>query len=193
MKIKKTNVFRLELEKDNCPCHIAREFSDGRYTTPLIDPVFTPCEKHAAVAEVAEFAQEMMIEALATEALNSGKQFTTLQHRQVEVGDSAGVTASGETVQALGVTNLPNRRRDPLAVTHMSVDRPASRSASLGNLKTASAAEDGIEISAEIGEEAAEDPKLSAYMEDALGGLEFLDQDDAKLQGVPQKVLENGE
>ena len=79
-----------------------------------------------------------------------------------------------------------------MSVTQVSVERPASRThtATTGNLNIASAA-DGIEFNSEIGAEAPEDPRLSTYLEDALGGMDELDSDDAKAQGVSQKYLQD--
>jgi hypothetical protein len=203
MKIKKTSVFRLELEKDNCPCRISREFADGRYMTPLAEPVFTACEKHGANTEIAEFAKEMMTEALTSEALNAGKQ-QVYAPRQVEPGDSAGVVAVAESTQAMGVTNLPKRspdtvrtgpRKSPLSITQVSVDRtdqrlPQRTAASTSSLAAADAeAGDGITITGDI-ETVPEDPNLTGAMAEGLGEIEdAFDEDDMKDAGVPRSVL----
>jgi len=199
MKIKKTSVFRLELEKDNCPCRISREFADGRYVTPLAEPVFTACEKHDANTEIAEFAKEMMTEALTSEASNAGRQYAPL--RQVEPGDSAGVVAVGESVQAVGATNLPKRspdtvrtgpRRSPLSITQVSVDRTDQRLPQRKAADTTTAGvegEDGISITGDI-ETVPEDPNLSGAVVDGLGEIEdALDEADMKDAGVPRSAL----
>ena len=199
MKVTKTTIYRLSVEK-SCGCKAAREYEDARYTKPVpVDPgsVFEPCVKHGKGA-IAEFAGEMLVEALDKEAETAGKATYAPLQRPVEPGDSAGVTAVAESAQAMGVTNLPSNRpkRDPTTITHVSVDRPsATRKAAAGAIAPSVPADEaGIEISTEIGVEAPEDPNLSVYMEDALGGLGgVLDTDDARLQGVPQKYLQEGE
>jgi hypothetical protein len=204
MKVTKTSIHRLTIEKD-CGCKATREYEDQLYKKPIADAKFSGCEKHSRGA-VAEFAGEMLIEALHKEAEQA--KLTYAPMRQVEEGDSGGVTASGESVQALGVVGLPKRdtnkpRRDPMAITKVSVDRPTPKTAAAfaaagvpGEplpptevIKT----QDGIEVSTEIGVEAPEDPRLSGLVEDTLGGLDFLDQDDAKGQGVAQRFLDQAE
>ena len=213
MKTKKTNVFRLELEKDNCTCRIAREYSDPRYTTPISEPVFTACEKHAANEMIAEFAQEMMVEALANEAANAGKTYVPPNFRQVDEEGGGGIVATGESQEVITGINLPKRpqqqnngpRRDPLSITQVQVDRPqrstmktAASGGDFGNLAVAQSevvkdVETGVEISTDIGVEVPEDPNLSAYLDDTMGGLgDMLDQDDAKIQGTT-KYLSQGE
>lgn len=190
MKVIKTNVYRLEIERD-CGCTASREYEDPRYLKGKGDGVTSLCEKHASKSEDAqEILREMILDNLGMQAELAGKQYAPL--RQVGEGDNAGVVATGESVQAMGVA-MPARRRDPLAVTKMQVDRPASRTASAGtgSLNVAGA-DDGIEFNEEIGAEAAENPSLTTHIEDALGGLEFLDQDDAKGQGVSQQILDRG-
>jgi hypothetical protein len=192
MKIKKTNVFRLELEKENCTCRVSREYGDIKYAAPLEEPVFTACEKHAANAEVTEFAKDLMIECLATEALSAGKQATYAPLRQD--GGTGGVLANaGETVQAMGVTNLPKRpKQDPTVVKTLSVDRSDSRfptsRGTTGNLNIASE-EDGITITGDI-ETVAENAQLSGLVALGLGGIEEeLDEADMRDAGLSRSMF----
>jgi hypothetical protein len=196
MRLIKTSIHRLEYIRD-CGCRAVREYEDPRYLKALTEGTAILCEKHKAKSpDAQEMAIEMVLENLDMQAEMSSKQFVP-SSRQVEPGDNAGVTATGESVQALGVTNLPNRtnrRRDPLAVTKMSVDRLVPRAhaaAATGSLNLASA--EGVEFNEEIGAEAPENPHLSAYVETTLGGLAVLDQDDAETQGVALTLLDDGE
>jgi len=199
MKVTKTNVFRLELEKDACACRISREYSDGRYASPLAEPVFAACEKHGTNPEVAEFAKDTMIEWLAAEAKTAGAAPVFRPFRPVTEGDSAGVVAEGENVQALGVTGLPKLgtmptsnkpRHNPMQITKLNMDRPTGKSAMAAGLNVAGM-EDGIEISGAVGAEAPEDDRVTEVLKDVLGGLEAdLDRADAKEAGVPLSLLE---
>lgn len=198
MKVSKTNVFRLELEMDNCPCHISREYSDPRYTNPLTEPVFKACEKHGANSEISEFAQDMMTGALSSEAQNSGKQYFVPP--SIEEGDSAGVVATGETIQRMGVTGLPKRnapqkarKPNPLAITKLSVDRSSSHIPKhLESLNAAASepiSEEDITITGDI-DTAPEDPRVSGLLAAGLDSLEdMLDEVDMKDAGVPRSIL----
>jgi hypothetical protein len=206
MKVIKTSIHRLTIEKD-CGCKATREYEDQLYKKPIAEGKFIGCEKHSRGA-VAEFAGEMLIESLNKEAEAAKLTYAPLR-QEVEEGDSGGVTATGESVQRLGVTGLPERKvgtnpprhRDPLAITKVSVDRPAPKTAAAiaaagydplpqsEIIKT----QEGIEVSTEIGVEAPEDPNLSNFVEDTLGRLDFLDQDDAKAQGVAQRFMNEAE
>jgi hypothetical protein len=203
MKVTKTNVFRLTIEKA-CGCQATREYEDGRYTKPLVDGKFTPCDKHGRGA-IAEFAGEMLVEALDKEAETAGKQHFSPM-REIEEGDTGGVSASGESVQRLGVSNLPKRntdgsplqrraKRDPLSITSVSIDRsdqklPQHSPVDTGALQVASIdTGDGITMTGDI-DTVPEDPRLTGIMADELGGLEdALDEFDMKDAGVPRSVL----
>lgn len=199
MKVTKTNIHRLTIEK-TCGCQATREYEDPRYSKPLAEGKFVACAKHNK-GVIAEFAGEMLIEALDKEAETAGKQYFS-PHRQVEEGDTAGVTAQGESVQAMGVSGLPKRnnveipgrKRDPLAITKVSVDRGetrTSRTASdTGALQLADVdAGDGITMTGDI-DTVEEDPRLTGLMAEGLGEIEdALDEMDMKDAGVPRSVL----
>lgn len=197
MKLTKTTVYRLEMERD-CGCTAAREYEDGRYTKPLAEGTTTLCEKHSGKSEDAqEILREMILDTLTMQADASGKQYAPLRQDFIEEGDSGGVIATGESVQVVAKAPVQRKgpRRDPLASHHAQVNRPAPKSAAAvagtGDLNLA-----GTDIDfgqGEIGAEAAEDPRLSNFLENELDGLAILDQDDAKSQGVSQKDLASGE
>ena len=115
MKVTKTSVHRLTIQKD-CGCSATREYEDIRYTKSTAEAVFTPCEKHEKNKIIAEFAGEMLIEALNKEAETAGKTTFVSAQRQVATGDNAGVQAPGaESVQAMGIVMPPKIRekQDP--------------------------------------------------------------------------------
>src|ERR1035437_10559081 len=115
MKVTRTSVHRLTIEK-TCGCQATREFSDPSYAKPIGDSLFTACPKHGK-GVIAEFAGEMLIEALEKEAETAGRTLYAPQ-RQVAEGDNAGVQATAEaggSVQAMGMTMPKTReKQDPL-------------------------------------------------------------------------------
>ena len=208
MKVTKTTIYRLEVERD-CGCKGVKDYEDGRYQKGMSDGVTVLCEKHSKKSEDAqEILQEMILDTLTMQAEQAGKQFYAPMQRQVAEGDTGGLVATGESVQAMGAhmpKPMTGPRRDPTEVKQIAVDRPTVRTktagaaGNMGNLVIAGAGEviegeDGIEISNETGVEATEDENLSGYLDDALNGLsDVLDQQDAKMQGVPQKYIQEGQ
>lgn len=182
MKVIKTSVQRLSVEK-TCGCTAVREYEDTRLTKPLADGKFTPCDKHKSNKALAEFAGEMLLETLDKEAEAAGRAVYAPMRQEIEEGDGGGVQAVGESVQRMGVTGLPKRpsettqngprRRDPLSVTHLSVDRPVVKAPNAtGNLNLAGVEEDAsITITGDI-DQAPEDPNLSGFVTDALNQLD---------------------
>jgi hypothetical protein len=204
MKLHKTTIHRLVLEK-GCGCSAVREYEDQRYTKPLAEGKFTPCDKHKTQKAIVEFAGEMLLESLDKEAESAGKSLPSNAFRPVVEGDTGGVSAQGESVQTMGIANLPKRntdgspmqrqKRDPLQITKVLVDRPDQirhKASDTGNLNIAAADEevgDGITISGDI-DTVAEDPRLSGVVADGLGEIEdALDELDMKDAGVPRNVL----
>lgn len=201
MKITKTNVYRLQIEKE-CGCTAMREYEDGRYQKSSTSGTTVLCAKHLSKSEDAqEILQEFLVDTLVREAELAGKQYAPFRP-EVEEGDTGGVTATGESVQAMGITNLPKRtldttrkgpRKHPLSVTQVSVDRtdqrlPARPAAGTGDLNVAGA-EDDITMTGDI-ETVAEDPRLTGFVVDGLGELDdVLDQQDMKSSGVPGSAL----
>ena len=207
MKVTKTTIYRLEVERD-CGCKGVRDYEDGRYQKGMADGVTVLCEKHSKKSEDAqEILQEMILDTLTMQAEQAAKTYAPMQ-RQVADGDTGGLVASGESVQAMGA-HMPKpmtgpRRGDPTEVRQIVVDRPdrstvrtKTAASNLGNLVVAGAGEvikeDDIEISNETGVEAAEDENLSGYLDDAMEGMsDMLDQQDTKMQGVPQRYIQEG-
>lgn len=201
MKVTKTSVHRLTIEK-TCGCQATREYEDMRYTKPVAEGTFTACPKHNK-GVVAEFAGEMLIEALDKEAIDAGKANTYAPLRTGAVeGDSGGVQAPGaEKVQTMGI-NMPKMRdkRDPLETKTRSRQAPTGprpQNPGTGNLNVASVedlteeemAEAGITMTGDIDGVAA-DSRIDSLVEDAFeGDGGFLDAQDAKSQGVPLKDL----
>src|SRR5574337_1534666 len=138
MKLTKISIHRLILEK-GCGCSATREYEDSRYTKPLADGKFTPCDKHKSQKAIVEFAGEMLLEALDKEAETVGKQAFMPVRPAIE-GDGGVQAVGAESVQRMGV-NLPKmrERRDPLEVKNRT-RHPDSRLPS--HLVTAAAEEE---------------------------------------------------
>ena len=188
MKVTRTSVHRLTITK-TCGCSATREYNDLRYTKPLAEGKFTPCDKHEKNKLVAEFAGEMLLEALDKEASESGKAFVPA--RQVTEGDSGGVQAPGaESVQAMGMVmpKIREKSADPLAVKTRTRPAPTGprpqNTALTGNLHVAQPltdeeiAEEGITITGSI-EDVPADPNVDALVQANLEGQgDVLDEDE---------------
>jgi hypothetical protein len=110
MKVTKTSVHRLTIEK-TCGCQATREYEDVRYTKPTGEGVFTACMKHNKGA-VAEFAGEMLLEALDKEAESAGKAPVAAAHTETVTSLSG---TSGGSVTSMGAPNVkPREKRNPL-------------------------------------------------------------------------------
>jgi len=203
MKITKTSVHRLTIEK-TCGCQATREYEDVRYTKPIAEAQFSACPKHNK-GPVAEFAADMLIEALDKEAETAGKT-AFVSFRQVAEGDTGGLVATAEvggSVQAMGV-NMPKRRepRDPLKQSTLIRPAPTGpRPQNTGNLNMAHAEdltpeeleEAGITMTGDIDGVPA-DPNVDDAVTTGLSEMsDYLDAQDAKEQGVPLRVLNAAE
>lgn len=140
MKVTRTSVHRLTITK-GCGCQATREYEDIRYTKPVsIEAVFVACEKHDKNKAFAEFAGEMLIEALDKEAETAGKA--------PQLRDAIPTTlqgTSGESVQSMGIAPKIREKRDPLAPKLAQINRPDARKLSntqFTNLNTAEAVSD---------------------------------------------------
>jgi|SRR5271157_2678468 len=197
MKVTKTSVHRLAIEK-GCGCAAIREYEDIRYTKPIAEGKFTPCEKHEKNKMMAEFAGEMLIEALDKEAESAGKTVTT----RGEVSTTMSGT-SGENVTSLGAPVIPKSREkvDPLKPRTAHFDRPDPRLPQntnlTGNLNVAMHDDispeeleaEGITMDGSI-DSVPEDPRVDATLNENLGKFEdLLDDDDSKLGGVSQTLI----
>jgi hypothetical protein len=197
MKVTKTSVHRLTVAK-TCGCSATREYEDARYAKPIGEGAFTPCEKHEKNKAVAEFAGEMLLEALDKEAESAGKT-PTVTRESVPTALSG---TTGEQVTSMGAPTVPKIRdkRDPLAPRTASFDRPDMRhpqNTQYGNLNIAQhddvsdeeMAGAGITMSGSI-DEVAEDPNATAVIQRDLEQIEgLLDEDDIKSSGVSQKLI----
>lgn len=67
MKVEKTNVHRLTVERE-CTCKATREYKDPQYKEPIADGVYEPCKKHKAKADLAEMMGMIMLEDLERES-----------------------------------------------------------------------------------------------------------------------------
>ena len=201
MKVSKTSIHRLTIEK-SCSCQACREYSDLRCSKPLGEAIFTPCAKHAK-GQIAEFAGEMLIEALDKEAETAVAVQTPT--RMPTDGDNGGVQAISEpggTVQAMGMT-MPKIRtpRDPLENKIRTRPAPTGpRPQNTGNLNVAvqdltedELNEAGITMTGDIDSVPA-DAKVDALVRESIESLgDYLDAQDAKEQGVPLSMLRKGE
>ncbi len=204
MKVTKISVYRLEVERD-CGCKGIREYEDPRYQKAANEGETILCEKHSTKsADAQEILREMLLDALTMPAEQAGKTYVSPNFRTVDNEIGGGIVATGESQEVITGISLPKRpqtsgpRRDPLSVTHVQMDRPqrstmkTNSDVDTRNLNLAEVGSNDVEISGEIGVEVPEDPNLSAYLDDTMGGLgDMLDQDDAKIQGTT-KYLSQG-
>jgi hypothetical protein len=198
MKVTKTSVHRLTVAK-TCGCQATREYEDARYAKPIGEGVFTPCDKHEKNKLVAEFAGEMLLEALDKEAENAGK-FSV--ERVATPTTLSGVT--GEQVTSMGAPVVPKTRekRNPLEPRIGSFDRPDMRrpqNTSYGNLNVAQQDDvsdeemqgAGITMSGSI-DEVPEDLRATEAVSRDLEQIEgILDEDDVRSSGVSQRLIDS--
>jgi hypothetical protein len=199
MKVTKTSVHRLTIEK-TCGCQATREYSDVRYTKPLAEGVFTPCDKHEKNKLVAEFAGEMLLEALDKEAESAGK--SAVVSRESTPTSLSGT--SGEAVTSMGAPVMPKTREkvDPLKPRTARFDRPDMRHPQntnlTGNLNVAGhevvsdeeLVEAGITMTGDI-DGVPPDPRVDAALGAGLRELEdVFDQEDVRTGGVSQKLID---
>jgi hypothetical protein len=191
VKVTKTNVQRLTVEL-SCGCKAVREYQDPQFKEPIAEAVYSPCERHKEKPDAAEMAEMLLVETLEKEAENAGKTYAPFR-APIEDGDTAGVTATGESVARMGVTNLP--KRDPTKIKQLvrpvdnSPRNPAARAAAK---KTAAAAPSLATVLNTAGEEVEdggiqideqpEDPRITDLTESAL--LPDLEDDPDSSSGV---------
>jgi hypothetical protein len=197
MKVTKTSVHRLTIEK-GCGCKATREYEDIRYTKPIGEGVFTACEKHEKMKQLAEFAGEMLIESLDKEAEIAGKTPVVVGRESVPTSLSG---TSGESVQSMGAPVMPKTRekRDPLAPRTARYDRPdvhkPSNTNLTGSLITADVSdeelvEEGITITGDI-DGVPQDPNVDAALAKGLQSMEdIFDAEDTKSGGVSTTLIE---
>jgi hypothetical protein len=198
MKVTKTSVHRLTVEK-TCGCQATREYEDVRYSRPIGEGVFTPCEKHEKNKLVAEFAGEMLLEALDKEAETAGRTLTV--SRESVPTSLSGTT--GEHVTSMGAPVMPKTREkvDPLKPKTAHFERPDMRrptNTQYGNLNLAQhddltdeeLQEQGITITGDI-DGVPPDPRVDAALDTGLSELETVfDDEDSREGGVSQKLVE---
>lgn len=196
MKVTRTSVHRLTVEK-GCGCAATREFAEARYTKPLGEGVFTACEKHEKNKALAEFAGEMLLEALEKEAEIAGKTVSVSRESATAI---AGTT--GESVTSLGAPLVPKSRekRDPLTVRAARFERPDLHKPSnlplTGHLNVAhedispeELEAEGITMDGSI-DGVPEDPRVDAQLHHDMSRIdEVLDEDDMKAGGVSQTLI----
>jgi len=198
MKVTKTSVHRLTVEK-TCGCQATREYADVRYSKPLAEGVFTACEKHEKNKAIAEFAGEMLLEALDKEAESAGKTVVTRESSPTQLSGTI-----GESVQSMGAPVMPKTRekRNPLESKTARFERPnASRPTNTnftGNLNIAheddispeELEEQGITITGDI-DGVPQDPRVDAALGAGLSELESVfDAEDVRTSGVSERLIE---
>lgn len=197
MKVSKTSVHRLTVEK-TCGCQATREYEDIRYTKPLGEGVFTACDKHEKNKLVAEFAGEMLLEALDKEAEVAGKAPIAAAHTETVTSLSG---TSGGSVTSMGTVNVkPREKVDPLKPRTAKFERPDLRhpqNTNFGNLNVAQHDDiseeelvaEGITMNGSI-DDVPEDPKATAALNRDLSQIEdMLDEDDVREGGVSQTLI----
>jgi hypothetical protein len=197
MKVTRTSVHRLTIEK-GCGCKATREYEDLRYTKPVAEGVFTACEKHEKMKQLAEFAGEMLLEALDKEAEIAGKAPVAVTRESTPTSLSG---TSGESVQSMGAPVMPKTRekRDPLAPRTARYDRPDAHKPSNTNLTGAlitadisdeELVEEGITITGDI-DGVPQDPSVDKALSAGLSQMEdIFDAEDTKAGGVSTTLIE---
>lgn len=196
MKVTKTSIHRLTIEK-TCGCQATREYEDARYTKPLGEGAFVPCPKHNKGA-IAEFAGEMLIEALDKEAETAGKTAAVVTRGETPTALSG---TTGGSVTSMGTVNVkPREKVDPLKPRTARFDRPDMhhpQNTNFGNLNVAQHDDiseeeleaEGITMNGSI-DDVPEDPRATAALNSDLHQLEdMLDDDDVREGGVSQTLI----
>ena len=154
--------------------------------------------KHKKNKLVAEFAGEMLIEALDKEAEAAGKA-PAVATRAETVTSLSGTT--GGSVTSMGTVNVkPREKVDPLKPRTAKFERPDLRhpqNTNFGNLNVAQHDDiseeeleaEGITMNGSI-DDVPEDPKATAALNRDLNQLEdMLDDDDVREGGVSQTLI----
>jgi hypothetical protein len=193
MKVTKTSVHRLTIEK-TCGCQATREYEDARYTKPIGEGTVTACVKHNKGA-VAEFAMEMLLEALDKEAETAGKNVVAVRESATTMSGT-----SGGSVTSMGAPNVPKSRekRDPLSPRTASFDRPnlnlpqnpfGNLNVAQGDLTDDEINEAGITMTGDI-DGVAQDPRVDAALGEGIKLLEdVFDDEDVKAGGVDRTLI----
>lgn len=107
MKVEKTNVHRLTVERE-CTCKATREYRDAQYKDPIADGVYEPCKKHKAKPDLSEMMGMIMLEDLERESqVQAAPTYAPLRTPQATPSSLDG--SSGEAVTSTPI-NRPRTR-----------------------------------------------------------------------------------
>jgi hypothetical protein len=107
MKVEKTNVHRLSVERE-CGCKAVREFSDPQYKEAIAEASYAPCKKHKAKPDLQEMMQMIMTEDVNREAEN---QTAAASHPRHPIPTATTTTLDGSSGET--VTSIPISRPRP--------------------------------------------------------------------------------
>ncbi len=109
MKVEKTNVHRLSVERE-CGCKAVREFKDPQYKDPIDEASFEPCKKHKAKGDLSDMMQMIMVEDVNREAESNARP----TYAPLRVPDAVPTSLDGSAGET--VTSTPITRRPRVAV-----------------------------------------------------------------------------
>jgi|SRR5579863_851441 len=122
MKVEKTNVHRLSVERE-CGCTAVREFKDPQYKDAIAEAEFEPCKKHKAKPDLAEMMKMIMTEDVNREAENNAKPTYAPMRTPTAVPTSLDGSA-GETVTSTPIVRRPGPPRVAVAPAGGGVPAP---------------------------------------------------------------------
>jgi len=122
MKVEKTNVHRLTVERE-CGCKATREYSDPQYKTALAEATFVSCKKHAKTPDIADMMSMIMREDVDREAqTNAAPTYAPMRVPQAEPTTLDNTT--GETVTSTPIVRRPGPARVAIAPSGSGVPAP---------------------------------------------------------------------
>lgn len=108
MKVEKTHVHRLSVERD-CGCRAVREFKDPQYKDAIAEAIYSPCKKHKASKDLSDMMGMILVEDVNREAETQAAAATPTHLHPIPVATPTSLDgSSGETV-----TSIPIQRRPP--------------------------------------------------------------------------------
>jgi hypothetical protein len=107
MKVEKTNVHRLSVERE-CGCRAVREFRDQQYKDAIAEAIYSPCKKHKANKDLTDMMGMIMVEDVNREAESQAAVPTHLHPIPVATKTTLD-GSSGETVTSIPIARRPAR------------------------------------------------------------------------------------
>jgi len=103
MKVEKTNVHRLSVERD-CGCRAVREFRDPQYKDAIAEAIYSPCKKHKANKDLSDMMGMILVEDVNREAESLSAVPVPPTHLHPIPVTTSLDGSSGETVTSIPIT-----------------------------------------------------------------------------------------